>query len=181
MHLTTTAWLPASRDAVFSFFADARNLERLDTALAALPHPDSGNDRDADRHADRLSHPAARHPAPLAVGDLRAGIRRVSSSTNRSAGRTRRWVHTHTFEEENGGTRVNDSVEFEVIASWVTGWLVMRDLRKIFAYRQETLGRIFGNPIGEAYPDEMPSVGDEEAGRTFDVGLAREIELLERR
>jgi ligand-binding SRPBCC domain-containing protein len=29
MQLTTTAWLPASRDAVFSFFADARNLERL--------------------------------------------------------------------------------------------------------------------------------------------------------
>ena len=26
----------------------------------------------------------------------------------------RRWVHTHTFADERGGTRVGDSVDFEV-------------------------------------------------------------------
>jgi len=62
-----------------------------------------------------------------------------------TSGPYRRWIHTHTFEDENGGTRVGDAVEFDVFASWLTGWFVMRDLRKIFAYRHETLKRIFGN------------------------------------
>jgi ligand-binding SRPBCC domain-containing protein len=61
------------------------------------------------------------------------------------SGPYRSWVHTHTFAEENGGTRVGDSVEFDVLARWATGWLVLRDLRRIFAYRHETLIRIFGN------------------------------------
>jgi ligand-binding SRPBCC domain-containing protein len=62
------------------------------------------------------------------------------------SGPYRRWVHTHTFEAENGGTRVSDSVEFDVRAIWLTGWFVMRELRKIFAYRHQPLSRLFGNP-----------------------------------
>ena len=56
----------------------------------------------------------------------------------------RRWVHTHTFAEERDGTRIGDAVEFEVPFGWLAGWFVMRDVRKIFAFRTEVLLNLFG-------------------------------------
>ena len=50
----------------------------------------------------------------------------------------RRWVHTHTFDAERGGTRVGDQVEFEVPFEWLVGGFVMRDVQ-IFAFRQQVL------------------------------------------
>ena len=57
----------------------------------------------------------------------------------------RRWVHTHTFLDERGGTRVFDSVEFEVPFGWLAGGFVMRDVKRIFAFRQQALLRLFGS------------------------------------
>ena len=73
---------------------------------------------------------------------MRVVVQRVDEQTG---GPYRTWVHTHRFDEEHNGTRVTDSVEFEVIASWLTGWFVVRDLQRIFGYRREMLIRIFEN------------------------------------
>jgi ligand-binding SRPBCC domain-containing protein len=54
-------------------------------------------------------------------------------------------VHTHTFLDERGGTRVFDSVEFEVPFGWLAGGFVMRDVNRIFAFRQRALQRLFGS------------------------------------
>ena len=144
MHLTTTAWLPASREQVFSFFADARNLERLTPPWLHFRILTPGA---IDmRTGAQIDYRLKLHGIPLRWRSVIAGWdpprRFVDEQTS---GPYRRWVHTHTFEEENGGTRVGDAVEFDVIASRLTGWFVMRDLRRIFAYRHETLIRIFGN------------------------------------
>ena len=56
----------------------------------------------------------------------------------------RRWVHTHAFADERGGTRVADSVEFEVPFGWLVGRFVMRDVKRIFAFRHEALLERFG-------------------------------------
>ena len=144
MHLTTTAWLPASRDAVFSFFADARNLERLTPPWLHFRILTLGPiDMRTGAHID---YRILLHGIPLrwqSVISLWDPPRQFIDE--QISGPYRRWVHTHTFEPENGGTRVSDSVEFDVLASWLTGWFVMRDLRKIFAYRHEMLIRIFGD------------------------------------
>ena len=142
MHLTTTAWLPASRDAVFSFFADARNLERLTPPWLHFRILTPGPiDMRTGAHID---YRILLHGIPLRWQSvITAWDPPRQFIDEQIRGPYRRWVHTHTFEEEHGGTRVNDSVEFDVIASWLTGWFVMRDLRKIFAYRHETLIRIF--------------------------------------
>ena len=144
MHLTTTAWLPASRDAVFRFFADARNLERLTPPWLHFRILTPGT---IDmRTGAQIDYRILLHGIPLrwqsVITDWDPPHRFVDEQIS---GPYRRWVHTHTFEEENGGTRVSDAVEFEVFASWLTGWFVMRDLRKIFAYRHETLIRIFAD------------------------------------
>ena len=144
MQLTTTAWLPAPRDAVFDFFADARNLERLTPPWL---HFHILTPRPIDmRIGTQIDYRMLLHGIPLrwrsVISDWDPPRRFIDEQTS---GPYRRWIHTHTFEEENGGTRVGDAVEFDVFASWLTGWFVMRDLRKIFAYRHETLKRIFGN------------------------------------
>ena len=147
MHLTTTVWLPASRDVVFSFFADARNLERLTPPWLHFRILTPGTIE--MRTGTRIDYRIQLHGIPLRWQSVISGWDPPRQFVDEQiSGPYRRWVHTHRFEEENGGTRVNDSVEFGVLASWVTGWLVMRDLRKIFAYRKEMLGRIFGNPAG---------------------------------
>ena len=148
MHLTTTAWLPASREAVFAFFADARNLERLTPPWLHFRILTPGTI--AMRTGTRIDYRIWLHGIPLRWQSLISGWNPPRQFVDEQvSGPYRHWVHTHTFEEENGGTRVNDSVEFEVIAGWLTGRLVMRDLRMIFAYRQEMLGGIFGNRSGD--------------------------------
>jgi ligand-binding SRPBCC domain-containing protein len=144
MQLTTTAWLPASRDAVFSFFADARNLERLTPPWLHFRILTPGT---IDmRTGAQIDYRILLHGIPLRwQSAITAWDPPRAFIDEQVRGPYRRWVHTHAFEEEHGGTRVRDSVEFDVIASWLTGWFVMRDLRKIFAYRHETLVRIFGN------------------------------------
>jgi ligand-binding SRPBCC domain-containing protein len=143
MQLTTTAWLPASRDAVFGFFADARNLERLTPPWLHFRILTPGPiDMRAGAHID---YRILLHGIPLRwQSAITAWDPPRSFIDEQIRGPYRCWVHTHTFEEERGGTRVRDSVEFDVIASWLTGWFVMRDLRKIFAYRHQTLIGIFG-------------------------------------
>ena len=53
---------------------------------------------------------------------------------------------THTFAEERGGTLVGDEVEFEVPLERLVGWYVMRDVRKIFAFRRQALLTRFAQP-----------------------------------
>lgn len=59
----------------------------------------------------------------------------------------RKWVHTHRFEPDVGGTRVTDEIEFEapggLMGLIVTVPSIERDLQKAFAYRVEQLERLF--------------------------------------
>ena len=58
------------------------------------------------------------------------------------------WVHTHTFEDDNGGTRIRDHVRYRLPGFWpitaiANALLVARDTRQIFDYRRATLERLF--------------------------------------
>lgn len=64
------------------------------------------------------------------------------------------WVHTHSFEAENGGTRLSDSVEYALpggkLVEWLAGWLVRRQLRSMFEYRHAATRRYCEAPPGAA-------------------------------
>src|SRR3954469_5029455 len=51
------------------------------------------------------------------------------------------WVHAHVFQEENGGTRLTDSIEMALpggrLAEALAGWAIRRKLRKMFEYRHK--------------------------------------------
>ena len=56
------------------------------------------------------------------------------------------WVHAHLFKEENGGTRLTDSIELALpggpLVEALAGWAVKRKLWKMFEYRHEVTRRM---------------------------------------
>jgi ligand-binding SRPBCC domain-containing protein len=147
MRLHTARWLPVPLEEVFGFFSDASNLQALTPSWV---------------HFQILT------PAPIAmrtgaVIDYRIRIHGIRITWQSEItvwdpphrfvdvqvrGPYTRWVHTHSFIAERGGTTVADEVDFDVPLGFLVGWFVKRDVGKIFAYRQRELSRIFQRPLG---------------------------------
>jgi GrpB-like predicted nucleotidyltransferase (UPF0157 family)/ligand-binding SRPBCC domain-containing protein len=160
MRFTTDIWLPRPRDEVFQFFSDAANLEALTPprlhfeilAPAVVLRPGVRIDYRLRLYGIPLrwqSEISRWEPPERFVDEQRRGP-------------YRKWVHTHTFAEERGGTRVADAVDFEVPFGWLVGGLVMRDVRRIFAFRTDALLKRFGDA-----PTRRSSTEDEIRAHTI--------------
>ena len=135
--------VPRPLDEVFAFFSDARNLEQITPPLV--------------RFHVTTPQPIVMRPGLLIDYQLRirgVPVRWQSEITawepsTRFVDEQRRgpykfWRHEHRFEPCNGGTRVLDEVHYGVPGGALIHWLVVgRDVRKIFAYRQQRLKEIF--------------------------------------
>jgi ligand-binding SRPBCC domain-containing protein len=121
-------------DTVFAFFAEARNLERITPPwmrfrIVGLPprmEPGALIDYRLRLHGIPLawrSEIAAWDPPHRFVDVQRRGPFSL-------------WEHEHTFEPVDGGTLIRDTVDYAMPLPRVSGRLVARDLRAIFAYRQ---------------------------------------------
>ena len=137
--------VPASREDVFAFFSDARNLERLtppwlrfeiETPETILMQAGAEIRYRLRWHGIPLrwtSHITEWQPPRLFVDEQIRGPYRL-------------WRHEHHFEEAEGGTRVRDRVLYAVFAPpFVERRFVRRDLERIFAYRQDRLRESFGS------------------------------------
>lgn len=145
--LTTWQWLPRPREEVFRFFSDAGNLQRITPVFL---------------HFDVLT------PGPLTMQagsliDYRLKLRGIPLRWRTEItmweppvrfvdvqlrGPYAEWVHTHTFEEENGGTLVRDSVRYrlwgpEFLTRIINRMLVVPDTKRIFEFRHKALEEIF--------------------------------------
>ncbi|MBM3771850.1 MAG: SRPBCC family protein [Acidimicrobiia bacterium] len=146
MRLTTKTWLPVPRDLVFAFFSSSENLEFLTPdwlqfeILSERPI--------AMRAGTLIDYRIRLHGVPLkwrteiAVWDPPHVF--VDSQLR---GPYRTWIHTHRFTEHAAGTLVEDEVDFRVLGGRVIAWLVVRDLKRIFAHRHEALLRAFDLPV----------------------------------
>lgn len=143
----TEQWLPRRRDEVFPFFGDAGNLEAITPPWVNF----------------HIMTPRPIQMRPGALIDYRLRIRGVPVRwrteitewdpphrfvDQQIKGPYRRWHHTHTFEPQTRGgvegTLCRDIVEYAVpFDRLVHGLLVRPDIERIFAYRRETLARIF--------------------------------------
>jgi len=134
--------VPATLGDTFGFFAEAGNLERLTppwlnfTILTPLPL--------AMREGVEIDYRIRLHGLPIPwrtrIDEWVPGASFVDRQT---MGPYRWWRHEHRFEEEVGGTRVIDRVEYTPRARWASSWLVRRDLERIFAYRRDAMRTIF--------------------------------------
>jgi ligand-binding SRPBCC domain-containing protein len=141
MHLESDLWLPRPVDEVFAFFAKAANLEALTPPWL---HFRILNPAVVIQPGVRIDYRLTLHGIPFQwQSEISRWDPPVAFVDEQRKGPYRRWVHTHTFAEERGGTRVGDSVDFEVPFGWLVGGLVMRDVKKIFAFRQQALLKRF--------------------------------------
>jgi ligand-binding SRPBCC domain-containing protein len=142
MRFTSELWLPRPRDEVFQFFSDAANLEELTPPWL---HFEIQTPTIVLRPGVRIDYRLRLYGVPLR---WQSEITRWEPPDlfvdEQRRGPYRRWVHTHAFADERGGTRVSDAVEFEVPFGWLAGGLVMRDVRRIFAFRAQALEKRFG-------------------------------------
>ena len=142
--LTRTLWLPRPVGEVFAFFADAANLERITPPELRF----------------RIVTPP---PIPMAAGTLidyrlalwggPLGWRTPISHwqpgeyfvDEQVEGPYRRWVHTHRFGLEAGGTRVDDTVDYQLPFAPLgdLAWpIVAVELKRIFDYRTRAVAAI---------------------------------------
>jgi ligand-binding SRPBCC domain-containing protein len=134
-------------DEVFEFFSSASNLELLTPSLMHFEIVTPG--------------PIAMAPGTLIEYRLRVHgipIRWISRIEEWEQGRRfvdrqlkgpyKLWHHTHEFEEMPGGTKVSDSVRYELplgVLGELGGLpLVRRDLSRIFDYRREAVQKLLG-------------------------------------
>ncbi len=140
-------WVPQPPDEVFPFFADAHNLERitprfLKFRILAVSTPTL-------QTGTRIDYQLSLHGVPVRWQSL---IREWSPNRSfvdtQTRGPYRRWDHTHEFEPFDGGTIIRDRVHYEVplgvLGDVVAGGFVGRDVEKIFAFRHQAVGEIFG-------------------------------------
>lgn len=162
---STDIWLPAPRDEVFQFFSDAANLETLTPPWLRF---EILTPSIVLRPGVRIDYRLRLYGIPVRwqseISRWEPPDRFVDEQRR---GPYRKWVHTHTFSAERGGTRVGDTVDFDVPFDWLIGRLVRRDVRRIFAYRTEVLQKFFGVARVEIadYDARWPELYAREAAR----------------
>lgn len=142
--LTTEQWLPQRRDALFPFFAEAENLEKITPPFLGFRILTPGPIQ--MRQGTIIDYRILLHGIPIRwrteITVWEPPFRFVDTQVR---GPYRQWIHEHTFEELEGGTLCRDRVDYRVPGgALVHRLLVERDVRAIFAFRREALARRFG-------------------------------------
>ena len=143
--LTTSMRLPLGREEVFAFFAEAANLGRITPPelgfemLTPLPlHLGEGA---------LIDYRLRLFGVPLGwqTEIIRWDPPRMFVDAQRR-GPYKRWIHTHGFREAEGGTIIEDVVEY-CLPYWPLGELVYPlvrlQLHRIFRYRQQAIHAYF--------------------------------------
>ncbi len=134
-------------DEVFRFFSMARNLERLTPPWLRFsvitPEPI------AKRSGTLIDYRLRVRGIPLRWRSRIEEWHENTSFVDRQIrGPYRLWHHSHEFSAEGDGTRVLDRVDYALplgpLGEVVHRVLVKRDLRRIFDYRREVVGRVLG-------------------------------------
>lgn len=133
-------------DAVFAFFADALNLQRITPPWLGFrvltPPPIAMAAGARIEYSLRLRGLPLRWLTQIAVWE--PPQRFVDMQLR---GPYRLWHHTHSFERDGDGVRVRDVVRYRLalgpLGALANAAIVRRDLARIFDYRQRTIAEIF--------------------------------------
>jgi ligand-binding SRPBCC domain-containing protein len=134
--------LPGERDEVFSFYADAFNLEAITPPWLGFrvvtPGPIEMQPGAMIEYRLKLHGIPVRWLTEIEIWE--PGRRFVDAQVR---GPYRLWRHTHSFEDDPGGTRVRDSVSYEIplgpLGELADRLMVRRDLARIFDYRRRAV------------------------------------------
>ena len=139
--------IPAAREEVFGFFAEARNLELITPPFLRFrittPEPKV--------HAGAVLEYALRlHAVPVRWRTLIESFDVPAVFVDRQiAGPYRLWHHTHLFRQHPEGTEMTDIVRYQLPLGRVrplsdlAARVVRRDLDRIFDYRRHVVAEAF--------------------------------------
>jgi ligand-binding SRPBCC domain-containing protein len=142
-------WIPRPIGEVFSFFADARNLEEITPPW--LGFRILAMDPGAISEGTEIRYRLRLHGIPIywKTEILHWNAPRRFIDVQRS-GPYKLWHHTHRFEAHGGRTRMIDVVRyrlpFGILGRLVHALKVQRDVRRIFDYRRQRIGELFMEP-----------------------------------
>jgi len=140
----TAQVLPRPRERIFDFFSEARNLELITPPFLRFrvltPEPIEMAVETTIDYRLRLRGVPFRWRSEITVWE--PPTRFVDEQRR---GPYRRWVHTHTFVEQEGATRIEDRVEYGVPGGrFVDRWFVRPEVERIFAYRRKRIEELLG-------------------------------------
>lgn len=139
-------WLPRPPEAVFPFYADAANLERITPPF--LRFRVVGSSTPAVGEGTRLDYRLRLHGVPVAWRSIIEAWQPGRGFVDRQLrGPFALWHHAHTFTPQRGGTLVRDRVLYRLpggaLGRLLAGRLVRRDLARIFAFRRDATAALF--------------------------------------
>ena len=154
----TELWLRRPLDEVFTFFAEARNLEIITPPWlnfeVLTPAPITM------RAGALIDYRIRVHSIPIRWRTKIAEWNPPHFFVDvQLRGPHTLWHHTHTFEERGGGTLCVDDVRYRPRGGVLMNWLfVRRDVESIFAFRTGRLAHIFREDSAPESSQKDPSV-----------------------
>lgn len=137
-------WVPRPVSKVFPFFAAAENLERI--TPPELGFRIRSNLPIEMRCGTLIDYTIKLYGIPM---KWRTEITRWnpphSFEDTQLSGPYAKWVHTHRFVEDRGGTTIEDRIEYALPFGFlgrIGHALVTRQLKRIFVYRESVLIRL---------------------------------------
>jgi len=149
--LRSEAIIPLPRDEVFPFFAEAENLERITPGSLRFeitsPLPIRMAEGTLIDYRLRIAGIPQRWRSRIQLWDPPSRF-----SDEQVRGPYKKWLHTHAFEECAEGTRMIDTVEYELPFGFfgrMRNPIIRRQIRSIFSYRNQKIGDCFLLPKGK--------------------------------
>ena len=147
-------WLDYPIDQVFDFFQKAENLERITPAdlQFKIVTPGPIELKEGAFIDYRIKLHGLPFPWRTQITNWEPPHRFTDSQLR---GPYVSWIHTHTFEERDGGTLMKDHVEYIVpggpISPLIHKLFVRKNVENIFKYRNEVIQNIFPVRTTAAY------------------------------
>ena len=141
-------WVPQPKSKTFSFFKEARNLEKITPKFLKFKVLNQSTPEIQD--GTKLNYLLSLHGIPVSwqskITDWKPDDK---FSDIQLKGPYSHWHHTHEFEEKNGGTLIKDhvlyKVPFGIAGDLVAGKWIRKDLESVFNYRYKIIETLLAN------------------------------------
>ncbi len=139
-------WIPRTKEEIFPFFAEARNLESITPKKLHFKILDVSED--PIKEGTIINYKLKIDGIPV---KWRTIIKKWNPPhyfvDNQEKGPYKKWYHLHNFEDLGSGTLMTDQVDLQIplgaLGYFASSWKVLKDVNHIFEYRKKVIFDMF--------------------------------------